>query len=205
MGGAAAGVGGELAEQGVPRPAADDVDRPDRRAEDGLELLDGRAVLQRQALQGAADERPLVAGVFYNRLRIREPLQCDPTVLYALAVAGRPEHSLNSADLHFKSPYNTYQRAGLPPGPIANPGEGALRAALSEPNVPYFYFVANGDGGHSFSRTLAEHNRNVASYRHRLAQEGDGVEADEAPPPAPPPPKPAPRKLVKKKKTRKRS
>lgn len=129
------------------------------------------------------DERPLVAGVFFNRLRIREALQCDPTVLYALALAGRPERTLGPADLHFDSPYNTYQHAGVPPGPIANPGEGALLAALAPPRVPYFYFVANGDGGHSFGRTLAEHNRNVARYRHRLEQEAGGDAEDAAPPP----------------------
>ena len=149
------------------------------------------------------DERSLVVGVFYNRLQGQRPLQCDPTVLYALALAGRPERALSSADLRINSPYNTYQHAGLPPGPIANPGEGALRAALTPSRVPYFYFVATGDGGHAFGRTLAEHNLNVARYRRRLAQEADGSTADE--PQQPAPPAPVPPMPVQKKKARKRS
>lgn len=125
-------------------------------------------------------ERPLVAGVFCNRLNRRFPLQCDPTVQYALELAGKPERVVSHYDLRFASPYNTYLHAGLPPGPIANPGEASLRAALEPALTDYFYFVANDQGGHFFSRTLAEHNRNVARYR-RLLQE------DAMPdPPAPP-------------------
>jgi len=116
------------------------------------------------------DERPHVAGVFENRLRIGQPLQCDPTVAYALALAGKYSGKLEASDLHFPSPYNTYQNKGLPPGPIANPGEAALRAALNPPSTPDFYFVANTEGGHFFSPTLEEHNRNVNQYRHLLEQ-----------------------------------
>ncbi len=134
-------------------------------------------------------ERPLVAGVFTNRLRKRVPLQCDPTVIYALQLAGRYTGSLTSASLRFDSPYNTYRHAGLPPGPIANPGEAALRAALQPPDVDYFYFVANGQGGHSFSDTLKGHNRNVAQYRRMVAQtaqgHGSGSKLEDTPP-APP-------------------
>ncbi len=115
------------------------------------------------------EERPVVAGVFYNRLRLGLPLQSDPTVQYALVRAGRSVQALSSADLSFPSPYNTYLRAGLPPGPIANPGEASLRAALEPAQTDYLYFVANDEGGHFFSRTLAEHNRNVARYRRRVA------------------------------------
>ncbi len=125
-------------------------------------------------------ERPLVAGVFYNRLHKGMPLQCDPTVMYALDLAGQPVHTLGPGDVSFDSPYNTYRHAGLPPGPIANPGEAALRAALDPPDVPYLFFVANTEGGHFFSRTLAEHNRNVVRYRERLAAESD---PDEKPAP----------------------
>jgi UPF0755 protein len=125
------------------------------------------------------EERPVVAGVFYNRLRLGLPLQSDPTVQYALARAGRFVQTLSSADLSFPSPYNTYLRAGLPPGPIANPGEASLRAALEPAQTDYLYFVANDDGGHFFSRTLDEHNRNVARYRRRLA----GLPETPAPPP----------------------
>ena len=125
-----------------------------------------------------AAERPHVAGVFENRLRVGQPLQCDPTVAYALTLAGVYSGKLDSAALHFSSPYNTYRNRGLPPGPIANPGEAALRAALDPPPTEDFYFVANTQGGHFFSKTLKEHNRNVARYRRLLDQAED-------PPPAP--------------------
>jgi len=115
------------------------------------------------------NERPLVAGVFYNRLRLSYPLQCDPTVQYALELHGRAEHNIHPADLRFDSPYNTYEHRGLPPGPIANPGEASLKAALSPAVTDYMYFVANERGGHFFSRTLAEHNRNVDRLRRMLA------------------------------------
>jgi UPF0755 protein len=118
-------------------------------------------------------ERPLVAGVFYNRLHRNYPLQCDPTVQYALELAGRPTQIVHHADLRVDSPYNTYVRPGLPPGPIANPGEASLRAALDPAKTDFMYFVANDAGGHFFSKTLEEHNRNVAKYRRRLA--GDAV------------------------------
>jgi UPF0755 protein len=114
-------------------------------------------------------ERPLVAGVFYNRLHLGYALQCDPTVQYALDLAGRPEKQIQAADLRVDSPYNTYEHRGLPPGPIANPGEASLRAAFDPAPTDFLYFVANDDGGHFFSKTLAEHNQNVARYRHLLA------------------------------------
>ena len=105
------------------------------------------------------EERPHVAGVFENRLRIGQPLQCDPTVAYALTLVGAYTGKLDSGDLHFPSPYNTYRNRGLPPGPIANPGEAALRAALDPPPTDDLYFVANTEGGHFFSKTLQEHNQ----------------------------------------------
>lgn len=120
-----------------------------------------------------AEERPHVAGVFENRLRVGQPLQCDPTVAYALTLAGLYAGKLDGADLHFSSPYNTYRNKGLPPGPIANPGEAALRAALDPPPTDDFYFVANTQGGHFFSKTLKEHNRNVARYRRLLEEAED--------------------------------
>lgn len=115
------------------------------------------------------EERPLVASVFYNRLKQGYLLQCDPTVQYALALAGRFTPSLRPEDLRVDSPYNTYLHRGLPPGPIANPGEASLRAALDPAHTDYLYFVANTQGGHFFSSTLAEHNRNVVRYRRLLA------------------------------------
>jgi UPF0755 protein len=125
-----------------------------------------------------ARERPLVAGVFYNRLRRGYPLQCDPTVQYAAAMAGRPIKDVRPSDLKIDSPYNTYEHRGLPPGPIANPGEASLRAALQPTQSDYLFFVANDEGGHFFSRTLEEHNRNVARLRKLLA--GDAAAADSA-------------------------
>ena len=130
-----------------------------------------------------ADERPLVAAVFRNRLNRRMALQCDPTVIYALEVAGGYNGSLSLKDLKLKSPYNTYQNYGLPPGPIANSGEASLRAALNPANVDYLYFVSNAQGGHVFSRTLAEHNENVARYR-RLQAQSKGALAPKAASPA---------------------
>src|SRR5258706_354122 len=120
------------------------------------------------------EERPLVAGAFENRLRKNIPLQCDPTVIYALQDAGQYRGSLTGADLHFQSPYNTYAHPGLPPGPIGNPGEASLRAALQPAQTDYLYFVANTQRGHFFAATLSEHNRNVTKYRRLLA----GLPAD---------------------------
>jgi len=131
------------------------------------------------------EERPLVAGAFENRLRQNIPLQCDPTVIYAMQEAGQYKGTLTGADLHFPSPYNTYAHPGLPPGPIGNPGEASLRAALEPAKTDYYYFVANTHGGHFFAATLAEHNRNVTRYRRLLA----GLPAD---PPAADPPTPPP-------------
>ena len=125
------------------------------------------------------DERPLVAGVFENRLRKDMMLQCDPTVIYALEQEGQYTGTLTGADLHVHSPYNTYEHTGLPPGPIGNPGEASLRAALQPAETDYLYFVANTQGGHFFSATLAEHNRNVTKYRRLLA----GLPAEPPPPP----------------------
>lgn len=147
------------------------------------------------------EERPLVAGVFENRLHKDMMLQCDPTVIYALEQEGRYNGSLTSADLHVHSPYNTYEHTGLPPGPIGNPGEASLRAALQPALTDYLYFVANTQGGHFFSATLAEHNRNVTKYRRLMA----GLPADPPPPPPEPKAKPKPKakaepKTVSKKK-----
>lgn len=137
------------------------------------------------------EERPVVSGVFANRLRRGVALQCDPTVIYALKLADKYDGKLDSGDLEFESPYNTYRHPGLPPGPIANPGEASLRAALAPAPVDYFYFVANTEGGHFFSKTLKEHNHNVARYRRLLAQNGQAQNGEK---PHEPPHEPVPAK-----------
>lgn len=111
-------------------------------------------------------ERARIAGVFVNRLKRGMPLQSDPTTIYALTKGkGRLGRPLTRADLETKSPYNTYQVAGLPPGPIANPGVESLIAVLAPEQNDYLYFVANGEGGHAFARNYDEHNANVAKWR----------------------------------------
>ena len=113
------------------------------------------------------EERPLVAGVYLRRLEIGMPLQCDPTVIYALARAGEYDGNLTRANLQFDSPYNTYRYPGLPPGPIAGPGRASLRAAMKPDKQGYLYFVSKNDGSHEFARTLEEHNRNVQNFQVR--------------------------------------
>ena len=130
------------------------------------------------------EERPRVASVFENRLRTGLPLQCDPTVAYALMLAGKYNGKLDGEDLSFASPYNTYHNKGLPPGPIANPGESALRAALDPPPTDDLYFVANTEGGHFFSKTLQEHNQNVAQYRRLRGQSQNRAAHGPSPAPA---------------------
>jgi len=131
------------------------------------------------------EERPLVAGVFENRLSKHMLLQCDPTVVYALERAGQYSGKLTLQDLRFDSPYNTYVNRGLPPGPIGNPGEASLRAAFQPAETNYLYFVANTQGGHFFSATLAEHNRNVTKYHRLLAGlPAEPPESEAAPKPA---------------------
>ena len=129
------------------------------------------------------EERPMVASVFENRMRRGMRLQCDPTVIYGLERLGKYSGTLTGQDLKFDSVYNTYEHGGLPPGPIGNPGEASLRAALRPADTKFLYFVANTQGGHFFSATLEEHNKNVMKYRRLLA----GLPAD--PPPPPPSPK----------------
>lgn len=114
------------------------------------------------------DERPLVASVMANRLARNMPLMTDPTVIYALLREGRYRGTIYASDLTNDSPYNTYRHAGLPPGPIANPGLASLRAAMNPAKTGYMYFVAatgNASGPSRFATTLEEHEQNVQAYR----------------------------------------
>jgi len=115
-----------------------------------------------------ADERPLVASVYYNRLSKRIALDADPSIIYAELLAGTYQGALHHADMQFSSPYNTYRNAGLPPGPIGNPGRSSLEAAMHPAQSDYFYFVADAQGHHRFARTIEEHNKNVVAYRKAM-------------------------------------
>jgi len=111
------------------------------------------------------DERPIVAAVYANRLHIGMALQCDPTVIYALELAGQYTGNLRKDDLAYDSPYNTYKYPGLPPGPIGAPGKSSLEAVAHPADVDYLYFVSRNDGTHEFAKTLKDHNRNVQKYQ----------------------------------------
>lgn len=145
-----------------------DADLREKAAARGLtvrELVTLASLVEKETAK--PEERPIVAGVYANRLEIGMGLQCDPTVIYALMIAGRYDGNIRRADLQIDSPYNTYRYAGLPPGPIAAPGEASLRAAADPADVPYLYFVSRNDGSHVFSSTLDEHNRHVYNFQIR--------------------------------------
>jgi UPF0755 protein len=114
-------------------------------------------------------ERPLVAGVYYNRLTRNMLLAADPSVIYAALLAHRYRGTIYESDLQFDSPYNTYKNPGLPPGPIANPGLASLQAAMHPTQTEFLYFVSDNNGHHRFARDAEEHARNVAAYRHSVA------------------------------------
>jgi UPF0755 protein len=114
-----------------------------------------------EAESGIPEERPVIAGVYWNRLRKRMRLEADPTIQYVLADGPR---RLTYKDLQISSPYNTYKRIGLPPGPINNPGRSAIRAVLNPASHRYLYFVATGGGGHRFSETYAQHQQAIRKY-----------------------------------------
>ena len=119
---------------------------------------------------GVSTERPLVAGVFANRLKKGIQLACDPTVVYASRLMGKFKGTIYKADLTRDHPYNTYVRHGLPPGPISNPGKAAMEAAMHPADTNAIYFVAKPDAsGHIFSATLAAHTRAVQNYRSAIA------------------------------------
>jgi UPF0755 protein len=114
------------------------------------------------------EERSVVASVYYNRLARNIPLQADPSVIYAELLNGNYAGALHHSDMRFQSAYNTYTHPGLPPGPIGNAGRNSLEAALHPAQTDYFYFVSDGNGRHRFSRSLEEHNQNVAKLRQAV-------------------------------------
>ena len=133
---------------------------------------------------GLQREAPIVAGVYLNRLDRGMRLQADPTVTFALRQDGRWTGLLHRSDYTYDSPYNTYLYDGLPPGPICNPGLAALTAAVTPARTEYFYFVADANGGHTFSRTFEQHLQAIATNR-RLRQEASASAATETPAPSP--------------------
>jgi UPF0755 protein len=146
----------------------------ERAAQRGLtvrQLVTLASLVEKETAKPA--ERPVIAAVYSNRLKIGMGMQCDPTVIYALERVGRYTGNLTRDDLRFDSPYNTYRYAGLPPGPIASPGKASLEAAASPADVPYIYFVSRNDGSHVFSTTLDEHNKNVFEYQVKPFRQGE--------------------------------
>jgi peptidoglycan lytic transglycosylase G len=145
----------------------------EKTAERGLtvhQLVTLASIVEREIMR--PEERPMVAGVYMNRLNLGMKLQADPTVQYAIAgqypkhtAAGYWKVGLTDADLDYNSPYNTYRYDGLPPGPISNPGAPSMAAVLDPTKSDYFYFVAKPDGTHAFAKTLQEHNANVARIK----------------------------------------
>ena len=119
---------------------------------------------------GIAHERPRVAAVFINRLKMGMKLQSDPTILYTIQQERPEQTTIYASDLKKETPYNTYVIDGLPPTPIANPGKASIQAVLNPPDTKDLYFVATGNGGHRFAQTLQEHNKNVRDYRKALKQ-----------------------------------
>ncbi len=127
------------------------------------EVLTLASIIEKES--GNFDEQGIIGSVFHNRMETLVKLQADPTVIYGLRKFGR---ALTKKDLETPNPYNTYVNYGLPPGPIGNPGESAIKAALYPEDTSFLYFVADGKGRHVFSKTLAEHNEAVHNYRSYL-------------------------------------
>jgi UPF0755 protein len=158
------GLAAALAQEGLePAPPARPV--PDRPIHDIVILA---SLIEKET--SVAEERSVVAGVFNKRLRQGMALQCDPSVIYAAILENRYDGKIRHSLLRIASPYNTYLHPGLPPGPIANPGKDSLRAALHPASTDYLYFVANPTGGHTFSRTLAEHNLAINVARKEVSE-----------------------------------
>jgi len=149
-----------------PIPAAPQAADHDRAANDVERTVIMASIVEKET--AVAEERPLVASVYYNRLEKNIALDADPSIIYAELLAGTYQGALHHADMQFHSPYNTYHNVGLPPGPIGNPGRSALEAAMHPAQSDYYYFVADAQGHHRFAHSFDEHNKNVAAYRKAL-------------------------------------
>ncbi|MBY0505085.1 MAG: endolytic transglycosylase MltG [Bryobacteraceae bacterium] len=136
--------------------------------QDALKYVTMASLVEKET--GVAAERPVVASVFWNRIGKKMKLDCDPTVMYAALIEGRWRGKIYRSDLDREHPYNTYRTAGLPPGPIANPGLKSMEAALRPEQTQYLYFVAraDGSGGHNFSADIAGHQKAVEHYRRAV-------------------------------------
>lgn len=148
----------------------DETDPPSSIRAEELNLLE-RTVIMASIVEketAAPEERAEVASVYYNRLAKHIALDADPSIIYAELLAGTYQGALHHADMSFTSAYNTYRNAGLPPGPIANPGRSALDAAIHPAQTDFYYFVADAQGHHRFARTMEEHNKNVIAYRKAM-------------------------------------
>lgn len=149
-----------MVRQFTNRLAPDVVEGAAKLGLDPHQLVTLASIIQKEA--GNRSEMPIISAVFHNRLRRDMPLQADPTVIYGVE---NYKGTITRKHLQTPTPYNTYRMRGLPLGPIASPGEDALRAAAFPADSDYLFFVARGDGTHTFSRTLGEHNRAVQAYR----------------------------------------
>jgi UPF0755 protein len=135
------------------------------------EIVTIASIVEKEAVVDS--ERSTIAGVFYNRLKIKMPLQSDPTAVYDIPGFTGP---VTSVHLSRQSPYNTYYIKGLPPGPICNPGAKSLRAAFFPEKIPYLYFVSNNDGTHHFSATIEDHRKAVSHYYEQRKKAAEGQE-----------------------------
>jgi len=154
---------GDAQKGGAPKA---DTQTADLRKVDVQRTVTMASIIEKET--AVPEERPKVASVYYNRLTRNIALQADPSVIYAELLDGTYAGALHHSDMHFQSAYNTYTHPGLPPGPIGNPGRSSLEAAMRPAKTDYYYFVSDGNGHHRFSRSLEEHNQNVAKLRQAV-------------------------------------
>lgn len=158
--------GPQLIASSEPQPGSASDAQPGASPNDVESTVIMASIIEKET--AVAEERPLVASVYYNRLAKKIALDADPSIIYAELLAGTYQGALHHADMQFSSPYNTYRNAGLPPGPIGNPGRSALETAMHPAQSDYLYFVADAQGHHRFARSYEEHNKNVATYRKAM-------------------------------------